>query len=286
MPNVLEPAPAVSAPSQIENQAKLPWLWIATAAVAAAGLILRLCHWAAFRGQGFDESLYAHYLSQLIKVGLGGYPDIVDAYLVIQQKLEGSILPPTRFLYIFCAYLWHGLFGGEPLACFYAVSRVFSVGTLAVAGLFARRLFPDRRMALGVFALMAFSPLQIHMAQHALADGFFEFFVLLTLWAIVGKSASTRTSRMARGVRRWPRADGHDEGERVLRFRGGGGVDRGEQMVAFRDREPGTVGGDVRGSVDRRGDPHEPGGRVADAAGCLPARRAEEYAPPIRHPHG
>ena len=39
-------------------------------------------------------------------------------------------------------------------------------------------------MALGVFALMAFSPLQIHMAQHALADGFFEFFVLLTLWAL------------------------------------------------------------------------------------------------------
>ncbi len=186
MPTVLDPAPAVSTPFANRKPAArtVPWMWIATAAVAAAGLTLRLCHWAAFRGQGFDESLYAHYLSQLIKVGLGGYPDIVDAYLVIQQKLEGSILPPTRFLYIFCAYLWHGLFGSEPLACFYAVSRVFSVGTLAVAGLFARRLLPDRRMALGVFALMAFSPLQIHMAQHALADGFFEFFVLLTLWAL------------------------------------------------------------------------------------------------------
>ncbi len=184
MSTVLDPAPAVSTPLQTENRARVPWLWIATAVVAAAGMTLRVCHWAAFKGQGFDESLYAHYLSQLIQVGLGGYPDIVDAYLVIQRKLEGSILPPTRFLYIFCAYLWHGLTGSEPLACFYAVSRVFSVGTLVVAGLFARRLFTDRRMSLGVFALMAFSPLQIHMAQHALADGFFEFFVLLTLWAL------------------------------------------------------------------------------------------------------
>ena len=102
-----------------------------------------------------------------------------------RRKLPGSILPPTRFLYIFCAYAWHGLFGGEPLACFYAVSRLFSVLTLAVAGLFARRLLAfDRRLALGAFALMAFSPLQIHMAQHALADGFFECFALGTLWAL------------------------------------------------------------------------------------------------------
>ena len=160
------------------------WNWAAVGMVAAAGVALRVCHWAAFTGRGFDEALYAHYLAQLLKVGLGGYPDIVDGYMAYQKTLEGSILPPTRFLYIFCAYLWHGVFGGEPLACFYAVSRLFSVGTLFVSGWFARRLLPDRRMAFGVFALMAFSPLQIHMAQHALADGFFEFFVLLTLWAL------------------------------------------------------------------------------------------------------
>ena len=53
-----------------------------------------------------------------------------------------------------------------------------------MSGLFAWRLLPDRRLALGTFALMAFSPLQIHMAQHALADGFFEFFVVLTLWSL------------------------------------------------------------------------------------------------------
>ena len=161
-----------------------PGVWLAVL-IAAAGIALRLVHWAAYRDMGFDEALYAHYLGQMLKVGLTGYPDIVDAYLALQAKLPGSILPPTRFLYIFCAYGWHGVFGGDPLACFYAVSRLFSVLTLGVAGLFARRLLAfDRRLAPGAFALMAFSPLQIHMAQHALADGFFECFVLGTLWAL------------------------------------------------------------------------------------------------------
>lgn len=152
--------------------------------VAAAGVFLRVHPWAMWRQMGFDEAYYAHYLDQLLQVGLGGYPDIVDAYKLHQQTLVGSVLPPTRFLYIFCAYLWHGAFGGDALQCFYAVSRLFSVLTLGLAGLFARRLLPDGRLALGAFALMAFSPLQIHMSQHALADGFFEFWALGTLWAL------------------------------------------------------------------------------------------------------
>jgi 4-amino-4-deoxy-L-arabinose transferase-like glycosyltransferase len=115
---------------------------------------------------------------------LGRYPDIVDGYIAYQKTIPGSILPPTRFLYIFCAYGWHGVFGGDPLDAFHAVSRLFSVLTLLLAGLFARRLCRDRWTALGVFALMAFSPLQIHLAQHALVDGFFEFWALLTLWAL------------------------------------------------------------------------------------------------------
>ncbi len=152
--------------------------------IAAAGIFLRVRPWAMWRQMGFDEAYYATYLDQLLQVGLGGYPDIVDAYKAHQATLVGSVLPPTRFLYIFCAYGWHGVFGGDPLQSFYAVSRLFSVLTLGLAGLFARRLLPDGRLALGAFALMAFSPLQIHMSQHALADGFFEFWALGTLWAL------------------------------------------------------------------------------------------------------
>ncbi len=152
--------------------------------IAAAGIALRVCPWAAYTRLGFDEAYYVHYLRQLLQVGLGGYADIVELYKIEQVKLVGSVLPPTRFLYIFAAWLWHGVFGGGELESFRAVSRLFSVLTLGLAGLIARRLLPDRRLALGTFALMAFSPLQIHMSQHALVDGFFEFWALGTLWAL------------------------------------------------------------------------------------------------------
>jgi 4-amino-4-deoxy-L-arabinose transferase-like glycosyltransferase len=178
--------PAVALPENaVPTGAFQRWLpWALGALIAAGGIFVRLIHWAGFSGRGFDEVLYAHYLRQLINVGLGRYPDIVDGYIAYQKTIPGSILPPTRFLYIFCAYGWQGVFGGDPLDAFHAVSRLFSVLTLLLAGLFARRLCRGGWAALGVFALMAFSPLQIHLAQHALVDGFFEFWALLTLWAL------------------------------------------------------------------------------------------------------
>jgi 4-amino-4-deoxy-L-arabinose transferase-like glycosyltransferase len=36
----------------------------------------------------------------------------------------------------------------------------------------------------GVLALLAFSPLQIHLAQHALIDGVFTFWAILSLWLL------------------------------------------------------------------------------------------------------
>lgn len=150
--------------------------------IAFVGIALRLCPWAGFRGVGFDEALYGNYLRLLIDHGLTGYPDIVETYLVVQQQLVGSILPPTRFLYIFLAYGWHGMFGGERIAALHAVSRVFAVLMLLASGGFARRLVGPRA-GLGVFALVAFSPIEIHMAQHALVDGVFGFLAVLTLWA-------------------------------------------------------------------------------------------------------
>ncbi len=151
-------------------------------AVAAAGITLRLIRWAGFQGTGFDEALYENYLRLLMEHGLSGYPDVVNTYLVVQQRLVGSILPPTRFLYIFLAYGWHGVFGGERIEAFKAISRVFAVLSFVTSGLFARRLVGPRA-GLAVFALMACSPMEIHMAQHALVDGVFGFFAMLTLWA-------------------------------------------------------------------------------------------------------
>lgn len=136
-----------------------------------------------FSGIGFDEGLYREYVNALSKVGLAGYPDIVEQYIAIQSKLPASVLPPVRFLYIFAAYLWHSSFGTEALAALHNVAALFSIMTLVVATVFAWRL-KGPIWALGVAALMAFAPTQIHMSQHALVDGFFAFWALLCLWLL------------------------------------------------------------------------------------------------------
>ena len=135
----------------------------------------------AFTGIGFDEGLYRDYVDNLTRVGLTNYSDIVDHYIEVQKTLPGSILPPMRFLYIFFGYLWHQLFGTEALAALHNVASFFGILNLLLATAFAWRM-KGRAAALGVGALIAFAPTQIHMSQHALVDGFFTFWALLSLW--------------------------------------------------------------------------------------------------------
>jgi 4-amino-4-deoxy-L-arabinose transferase-like glycosyltransferase len=151
--------------------------------VGLLGIFLRVYPSAKFNGVGFDEGLYRKYVNQLIVGGLSAYPDIVDNYIEVQKTLPGSILPPVRFLYIFAAYLWHQIFGSDALAALHHVATLFSVLTLLLATVFAWRL-KGPAIALGVAALMSVAPTQIHMSQHALVDGFFTFWALLTLWML------------------------------------------------------------------------------------------------------
>src|SRR5256885_15015276 len=135
----------------------------------------------AFNKIGFDEGLYREYVDALSREGLGSYPDIVQGYIDVQKKLPGSFLPPLRFLYIFVAYIWHSLFGSEPLKALYQVAALFSMLTLVLATAFAWRL-RGPSWAIAIAALMAVAPTQVHMSQHALVDGFFTFWATLTLW--------------------------------------------------------------------------------------------------------
>ncbi len=137
----------------------------------------------AFTQVGFDEDLYRQYVNALIKDGITSYPDMVEGYIEVQNRTPNAILPPLRFFYIFAAYVWHSVFGCEALEALRCVSALFSVLTLGLAILFTARLRGSTG-ALGVGALMAVAPTQIHMSQHALIDGVFTFWALLSLWLL------------------------------------------------------------------------------------------------------
>lgn len=163
-------------------RARIAWI-AAVVLVFALGITLRTVPYAAFKGVGFDEALYVKYTTQLLERGLGGYPSIVHDYVEYQKTLPGSILPPVRFLFIGTSGLWAALFGQEPLRALNQVASCFSSLTLLLAFGFMWRL-AGRGAALAVTAMMAFAPTQIHMAQHALVDGFFTFWALLVLWLL------------------------------------------------------------------------------------------------------
>jgi 4-amino-4-deoxy-L-arabinose transferase-like glycosyltransferase len=130
---------------------------------------------------GFDEGLYRQYVNELSRGGLTSYPEIVEGYIQVQQKLPGSILPPLRFLYIFTGYVWHSMFGAEALNALQQVASFFSMLTLVLATFFVWRM-RGPKWAIAIAALVAFAPTQIHMSQHALVDGFFTFWATLVLW--------------------------------------------------------------------------------------------------------
>ncbi|HEX4631892.1 MAG TPA: glycosyltransferase family 39 protein [Chthoniobacterales bacterium] len=154
---------------------------VAFIVIGLAGITLRVYPSSSFTGIGYDEGLYRGYVNDLIAHGITSYPDFAAHYVERQQKLPAAILPPTRFLYILSAYLWHEVTGTEALTSLHRVSCLFSILMLFAATAFAWRLAGASR-ALAVLALMGCAPTQIHMAQHALIDGFFAFWATLSLW--------------------------------------------------------------------------------------------------------
>ncbi len=149
----------------------------------AIGVALRLYPSAGFTGVGYDEELYRGYVNGVIKHGVTAYPDLAEHYVERQQSLPAAILPPTRFVYIFSAYLWHQVSGVDALAALHHVSAFFSILMLGLAAIIGVRL-GGWTVGLGVVALVSCSPLQIHMSQHALIDGVLAFWATLCLWTL------------------------------------------------------------------------------------------------------
>ena len=173
-------------------------IWLAAALIFALGCFLRITPWMGYQGIGFDEALYRGYVETLHEQGFSAMPQISAAYLEKQSKMEGAILPPTRFLYIAAATTWRNTFFADTpgipdlrmpnapridpaLISLRSISCLFTILTLVVSGIFARRLAGDRAM-LAVLAMVACAPTQLHMAQHGLIDGVFAFWALACLW--------------------------------------------------------------------------------------------------------
>ena len=159
-----------------------------------AGIALRIFAPPAFKTRGHDEILYMSYVEMLDGYSVLIYPKIVELIIPTRTGTTEAQLPPTRFLYIFCGYCWDKLFPSangdnstnsqmDALRSLHAVSCLFSILTMPLAALFAFRL-GGIRTAVGILALVAFSPMQIYVAHHALIDGFFAFWALLTLWLL------------------------------------------------------------------------------------------------------
>jgi 4-amino-4-deoxy-L-arabinose transferase-like glycosyltransferase len=170
-------------PADVHPSNKARRLLIGLVVVALVGIALRIYPSSSFNKIGYDEALYREYVSELTRTGISAYPVFAEHYVELQKRLPAAILPPTRFLYIFSAYLWHQVTGATALVCLHNVSCAFSILLLLLAAGFAWRL-GGLRVALCVTALMSCAPTQIHMAQHALIDGFFAFWATLSLWLL------------------------------------------------------------------------------------------------------
>ena len=149
------------------------------------------------------------YVMKLNGSGAAVMPGMVEFFLRSQRAAGTECeLPPTRFLYLYTSWLWKNVqFGAAPplslgelqkpgkdrdrsqdadhrdpaLASLHRVACLFSILLMVAGGLFAMRSV-GRGAGLAVLALMAFDPLQMHLSQHAMIDGFFAFWATMCLW--------------------------------------------------------------------------------------------------------
>ncbi len=242
MTESIQPGPAGSStasplPPAPETSAKLSTrtFWLLFFVIVILGTVIRFWDSASWRLTGYDELLYRRYLTlmdggrQEFHVflnrggerafgtvvnhrGIGALPEISTLY-INTHALDGTQceLPPTRFTFIYSAWLWKEIrFGSKPpltwdelkadakkirdddysqdatrldphLHALNDVTFFFGILTMVVAGLAASRM-AGRAVGLGVLLLIACDPILIHMSEHAMIDGVFAFWSLVCFW--------------------------------------------------------------------------------------------------------
>lgn len=147
------------------------------------GIWLRIPDESARKRLGADEGYYGRYVETLDQTGLLGWPDLIAGYIEKQKTEKTAFLPPTRILFLASASLWHSLTGAAPIDAVRAISCLAGILTLLLAAAFFYRV-GGLASSVGGTALVACSPLLIHLSHRALIDGFFALTASVALWGL------------------------------------------------------------------------------------------------------
>src|SRR6202171_5059146 len=149
--------------------------------ILSGGVFLRVWPTSGLWHVGYDEGIYSTYGAMAQKDGLWNYGDVVRAYLESQAKRPDAIVPATRVGFLVPAAAVVEITGLKPLDALHAVSLASRICLLLATAVIGCRQGGDAR-TLVLTSLMAVAPLQIHLAQRSLIDGYFAFWAVLCGW--------------------------------------------------------------------------------------------------------
>jgi hypothetical protein len=150
--------------------------------VLIAGVFLRAWPSTGCHRTGFDEGVYSTYVAIAQKDGIWHYGNVVRAYVQSQAKHAEAFVPATRIGFLWPASVLAAICHLKPLAALHYVSLISSVLLLFVVAIIGYRFAMSGAHLLLLTALMAAAPLQIHLAQRSLIDGYFALWAILCAW--------------------------------------------------------------------------------------------------------
>ncbi len=158
-----------------------PSILLLAAIIFGAGIFLRVWPSTGFHHVGYDEGIYRGYVQTAVKNGIWNYPDLMRAYIKLQRERPDAVVPATRIGFLLPASALAATLHLDPLVALRSVSACAAILLLFATALIGYRLGNIERMLL-LSALIAVAPLQIHLAQRSLVDGYFAFWAVLCAW--------------------------------------------------------------------------------------------------------